>query len=96
VLVEFKQREQQVETPDAKKFKTAPTASSNQLKSISGKEGLSKSNKVHIYQDSGRLRFNNREKGLTMKVPDNDSNHEIELLLGSKAMCQNKLIASKL
>jgi hypothetical protein len=78
---------------EANKSTTTPSASLNDSKAIAEKEGPSKSNKANIKQEPGRRRFENREKGLTMTVPEYNSNHENELLLDSGAschMCQNK------
>jgi hypothetical protein len=78
---------------EVRKFTSSPSSSLNDSKSMTEKEGPSKSNKSHMKHEFRRRRSKNREKSLTMTFPEYNSNHENDLLLDSGASChtcQNK------
>jgi hypothetical protein len=87
------QPENKLSKSEVSKFTTLPSLSFSDSKSIAEKEGPSKSNKSQMKHESRRRRSMNREKGLTMKVPEYNSDHEKYLLPDTGAschMCQNK------
>jgi hypothetical protein len=78
---------------EANKSTTTYSTSSSGSKTNSDKEKRSKPSNENTKRESGRSRFKNREKGLTMTVPEDNSYHENDLLLDSGAschMCQDK------
>jgi hypothetical protein len=78
---------------EANKSTTTHSTSSSGSKTNPDKEKRSKPSNENTKQESGRSRFKNREKGLTMTVPEDNSYHENDFLLDSGAschMCQDK------